>query len=176
MKRPILYNQDKSKPFFVFSQANRIQLFSVIMAESLVVIYEDMSNPPDKIMIHIKQCKSIIKQIRKQLHGNGEPRFKKKDIGKYFYILGEIVDAIDDEMGYEKKLSLDYISGILTIVVEQYEKISKYSKKKDYIKIWAQLVETIQNIYEFYDSNMEYSQCHNNGQILYEKFIKAQNL
>ena len=161
---------------FLFSKSNRDQLFAADMAHALVLIYQDLLTKPTEYVENlIIASHANIKEIYKHLYGNGNLRLTPKDLKRYKQILKKIQVKVDEILGHEAKLSLDFILGIITIVNDQFEQVKKYSKNQEYVGSWENLLENFQLLYENYDEKMEHESCFKTGLKINEEFYKILN-
>jgi coenzyme F420-reducing hydrogenase alpha subunit len=109
------------------------------------------------------------------LYGDKELILKGKDLYRYKKTLKKIQIKIDEILGYEAKLSLDFIVGIITIINDQLDQVKIYSKNQEYIGSWENLLDNLQALYENYDEEMEYEDCFKTGLKINEEFYKILN-
>jgi predicted RNA-binding protein len=151
-------------PTMKYTKNNRKQLLSYVGARSLVIMIKELEdNAPVEVIKQINKCSDHLEVLQNFLHKGEKLVLETKAYYRYLESITKMQQAVDEVLGYETRLKLDYISGVIGVCCDMEEEISRHNYPKEYKNAWAGVVETLQNIYEHYDPDFEHDEINENG-------------
>ena len=148
-----------------YTKSKREQLICADMSSAIVIVYLEMPTVkhPQKVLYLIHKIKRQLDKIYEVLYGCGNLVLKPRILKRYQSTIRKIQDLIHEAWGEEAGLSLEFIAAVLQITIDMNERVKSKPLQQSYVAAWQKLVDTLQELYEHYDSDLSLEDCIERG-------------